>query len=912
MVYEQKGVQVFEDKKECGYRMVYEQKGDYFGTFNEEDFEWPEVRRVRESDSETQEEDEDEDRDELGDGDAIAAHDAELEHGWERPVDPASQDIDFADSEDVSLQPQSCHAERRQAEAPLGQHPTIEEFPRHGAGAPLHCAGITAFASYKDKLPGSENIWAPFTSYLDYEVMKWAKLHGARSTAFSELLAIDGLHDALGLSYQNSRELNQIINQELPCRRPCFKCEEIIVADEVFDVYSHNIMECVKALYSDPDFSQHLLHAPKCHYVDSDKTVRMYHDLHTGKWWWSTKAKLETKKHGATVIPIILSSDKTQVTMFRNKSVYPVYMTIGNIPKEICRKPSQQAWILLAYLPTAKLEHITNKAARCRTSTNLFHACLHHILEPLRVPREDGVAMASGDGVVCQGHPILACYSADYPEQLLTTGIKSGECPKCDVPWDELGYLVAILAALLLVDEDYGMWTRACQECGIKLGLLHANIFHEAEIDARCHRLPPNNNIHLFMKGISSLSRVSRMEHNQICHFLLGVIIDICAHLICAVRAILDFLYLAQYPCHTDQTLDLLDDALTRFHDNKEIFVDLGIRANFNLLKLHFFRHYVHMIKLYGTTDNYNTEYTGRLHINLAKDAYRATNHKDEYLQMTLWLERRKKMLWHNNFVQWRLTGDPPVQDRLPPDMDYRRALKMTKHLTAKRVPLDCIICDYSATFFTEALAHYVVHTNQPTLSAVQLEREAAHIVLPFQTVTTFHRVKFHTINASGYCDPTATIDSVHCQPPWKDNKAHIIPGRFDTVLVNEGDGGTTGVNGYHVAQVRVVFTLTSHAAAALFCTPAKAPTHLAYVELFTPFGQPEANHGLYKISCIICNGERLASIIDISDICRSVHLIPKFSPVVPREWTSSTVLELCSSFFVSSFSDRHAYLTII
>ncbi|KAG1896530.1 uncharacterized protein F5891DRAFT_958533, partial [Suillus fuscotomentosus] len=137
---------------------------------------------------------------------------------------------------------------------------------------------------------------------------------------------------------------------------------------------------------------------------------------------------------------------------------------------------------------------------------------------------------------------------------------------------------------------------------------------------------------------------------------------------------------------------------------------------------------------------------------------------------------------------------------------------------------------------------------------------------------------------------------------------------RFDTVLVNEDGGGTTGVDGawYRVAQVRIIFTLTSQATAALFRTPGILPTHFAYVEWFTPFGQPEANHGLYKISRLIRNGERLASIIDISDIRRSVHLIPKFGPVAPREWTSSTVLELCSTFFVNSFSDRHAYLTII
>ncbi|KAG2124976.1 hypothetical protein BD769DRAFT_1358534, partial [Suillus cothurnatus] len=86
----------------------------------------------------------------------------------------------------------------------------------------------------------------------------------------------------------------------------------------------------------------------------------------------------------------------------------------------------------------------------------------------------------------------------------------------------------------------------------------------------------------------------------------------------------------------------------------------------------------------------------------------------------------------------------------------------------------------------------------------------------------------------------------------------------------------------------------------------------LAYVEWFTPFQQPELHHGLYKVSRLIRHGERLASIIDVSDIRRSIHLIPNFGAVAPCEWTSSTVLDCCSTFFVNSFSDRHAYLTII
>ncbi|KAJ7860625.1 hypothetical protein B0H13DRAFT_1571517, partial [Mycena leptocephala] len=108
--------------------------------------------------------------------------------------------------------------------------------------------------------------------------------------------------------------------------------------------------------------------------------------------------------------------------------------------------------------------------------------------------------------------------------------------------------------------------------------------------------------------------------------------------LIRAVPGILDFLYLAQYPTQSTATISLLDDTFESFHNNKQIFVDLGIRADFNFPKLQNRRHYPMIIKLLGSTDNYNTEYTEQLHIDLAKDASRATNRKDEYTQMTLWL----------------------------------------------------------------------------------------------------------------------------------------------------------------------------------------------------------------------------------------------------------------------------------
>ena len=98
----------------------------------------------------------------------------------------------------------------------------------------------------------------------------------------------------------------------------------------------------------------------------------------------------------------------------------------------------------------------------------------------------------------------------------------------------------------------------------------------------------------------------------------------------------LDFLYQAEYPIHSDITLVGLDKALRNFHESKAVLVTLGICDHFNFPKLHNLCHYTAPIRYFGTLDNHNTETTERLHIDFAKDAYQATNRKDEFVQMTV------------------------------------------------------------------------------------------------------------------------------------------------------------------------------------------------------------------------------------------------------------------------------------
>ena len=67
----------------------------------------------------------------------------------------------------------------------------------------------------------------------------------------------------------------------------------------------------------------------------------------------------------------------------------------------------------------------------------------------------------------------------------------------------------------------------------------------------------------------------------------------------------------------------------------------------------------------------------------------------------------------------------------------------------------------------------------------------------------------------------------------------------------------------------------------------------------------------MHKLKCSVENGRHAASIVPLSFIQCSAYLFPKFNQKVPEDWTSDSVFEKCSTFYLNPFVDRNMYFIL-
>ena len=131
---------------------------------------------------------------------------------------------------------------------------------------------------------------------------------------------------------------------------------------------------------------------------------------------------------GATIAPLIISSDKTRLMNFwGDASAWLVYLTISNIPKEIKQRPSSHGTVLLGYLPVPKFDCFTKDTSLAKYQ--LFIKCMSILMECLVEAGRKGEDMVCTDSWIQQIWPIFAAYVADYPKQCLVVCCMENRCP---------------------------------------------------------------------------------------------------------------------------------------------------------------------------------------------------------------------------------------------------------------------------------------------------------------------------------------------------------------------------------------------------------------------------------------------------------------------------------------------------
>jgi hypothetical protein len=398
--------------------------------------------------------------------------------------------------------------------------------------------------------------------------------------------------------------------------------------------------------------------------------------------------------------------------MTGNRMAYPLLISLANIDASIQSKLSLHGYLLLALLPIAKFLHKTTHV-HSLLQDRLVHKCLDKVLAPLKIAAAMGIMMNDPVGNLRYCFTPLASWIVDTPEESLLSVMNCKASPVTVATLKQFGdafrhpsrtgpmTLAAIRMASAQSDpSDYKEFLKTIKPLHLN-GVVEPvwrdwplsdpsdfltpeplHHFHRmfwdhdtkwciamvgaAELDFRFSLVQTPVGYRAFDEGISKLKQVTGCDHRAVQRYIIGLIAGaVPLRFLIAVRALVEFRYLAQAPTFTEDSLTKVANALQIFHDHKDAIVRANVRSNWEIPKMELLQSVVRSIRLSGAVMQWSADPTEHAHVQEIKVPARAGNNQNYYNQIVHYLDRSEKCFRFDiaTFLESHATTDQVEED---------------------------------------------------------------------------------------------------------------------------------------------------------------------------------------------------------------------------------------------------------
>jgi len=359
--------------------------------------------------------------------------------------------------------------------------------------------------------------------------------------------------------------------------------------------------------------------------------------------------------------------------------MHPLFITIANIHSSVRMKATSHAWACIGYIPAP--EFLTHSDFHSVLEARLWHHCLDIICSGLKVAASIGTFMIDPNNCTRYAFTPLAAYTADLPEQQMIACVAKSASPVTMAELDQFGdgvhyppregkITLQILYNLCAggLDpwrlQEFLAAAKAARLNGVQLPfwrdwqfsdpsiflvgeILHAllklffdhpfkwckELLGADELDTRYRTQHKHVGVRHFKK-VSHVKQMTGRDHWDLARTIVAMIAGTAEPpFICAIRALIDFIYQAQSPTFTESSLCDMENSLSEFHRYKHAILEAGARRgkskemeHFWIPKLELIQSFGHTIRHVGSLIQYTVDVSERLLITHCKVPFSRTN----------------------------------------------------------------------------------------------------------------------------------------------------------------------------------------------------------------------------------------------------------------------------------------------